>query len=130
VVPSRNRARWVALRAAGLPCVVVVSVYGELSTPALVAVALTGALLAVVGLVRRAGLAAPAVGRRGVAWLGWLAAAMALETLTLLDDDLRTLSDLLDPVLAHPAARGAATASWLAAGAWLVTRPGRPDGER
>jgi hypothetical protein len=41
----------------------------------------------------------------------------------LADDDLPTLSDLADPALASPALRGAATLCWLAAGAWLLTRP-------
>ena len=130
MVLSQGWAWWAALAAAGAACTVVVMAYGELSAPALAAVALTGAALAVAGLTWRAGRAAAPVGWRGIPWLGWLAAAIAWEALTLLDEDLWTLSDLLDPVLAHPAARGAATLGWLAAGAWLVTRPGEADGER
>lgn len=107
----------------GVPCVIAVMVYGELSTAALVAVGSTGAVLAGVGLTQRAGEAAPPVGRRALPWLGWLAAAMAFELLALVHDDLPTLSDLMDPVLALPALRGAATAGWLAAGAWLLARP-------
>jgi hypothetical protein len=116
------------LAAVGVPCVAVVAVYGELTAPTLVAVVLTGGALAAAGLRWRAGRAAAPVGRGGLPWLGWLAASGAWETVTLIDHDLRTLSDLLDPVLAHPAARGAAALGWLAAGAWLVTRPGRPGG--
>lgn len=112
------------------PCVAAVIVYGELSTGALVAVGTTGAVLAAVGLGRRAGEAAPPVGWRGLPWLIWLAAAVAWELLTLVDDDLPTLSDLLDPVLARPALRGAATLGWLAAGAWLLARPRHPDRPR
>ena len=102
--------------------------YGELSTGALVAVGATGVLVAAVGLARHAGEAAPPVGRRSLPWLGWLAAATAWEAVTLLDDDLPTLSDLADPLLAHPPLRGAATVVWLVAGAWLVPRPrSRPE---
>ena len=54
----------------------------------------------------------------------WLAAAVAWEFLVLLGG-LPTVSDLADPVLAHPAVRAAVTLAWLIAGAWLVTRPGR-----
>jgi hypothetical protein len=108
---------------AGVPCVAAVVTYGELSTGALTAVAATGALLAGVGLLRRAGEAAPPVARGHLPWLTWLTAAMAWELLTLVDDDLPTLSDLADPVLAVPALRGAATITWLAAGAWLLARP-------
>lgn len=106
-----------------VPCVAAVTFFGELSLGALIAVGVTGVLVAVVGLVRHAGEAAPPVGRRGLPWLGWLAAAVAWEVVTLLGDDLPTLSDLADPLLAHPPLRGAATVGWLVAGAWLVTRP-------
>ena len=97
--------------------------YGELSAPALVAVVGAGGLLAAVALVERAGAAAPPVGRGGLPWLVWLAAAGAWEALALVSPRLPTLSDLLDPLLAVPALRGAATVGWLAAGAWLLTRP-------
>lgn len=122
----RRTARRLAPLAVGLPCVVAVVGYGELSAGSLVAVATTGAVLAGIGLVGRAGEAAPPVGRSAAPWLLWLAAVVAWELLTLVDDDLPTPSDLLDPVLAHPALRGAATIGWLAAGAWLLTRPGCP----
>jgi hypothetical protein len=107
----------------GVPCVAAVVVYGELSLPALLAVAGTGAVLAGVGLARRAGEASAPVGPRGLPWLLWLAAAVGWELVTLLDDRLPTVSDLLDPALAVPALRGAATLGWLAFGAWLITRP-------
>jgi hypothetical protein len=101
--------------------------FGELSTGALLAVGGSGVLVAVVGLARSAGEAAPPVGRRGLPWLAWLAAAGAWEVVSLLHEDMPTLSDLADPLLGHPAARGAATVCWLWAGCWLVTRPGRPE---
>jgi hypothetical protein len=63
------------------------------------------------------------VGRRALPWLLWLVALTGWEALALAADGLPTLSDLLDPVLAHPLVRAAATAGWLAAGAWLVGRP-------
>jgi len=97
--------------------------FGELSTGALVAVGSTGALIAIVGLADRAGEAAPPVGRRGLPWLGWLAAVLAWEVVSLVDGDLPTLSDLADPVLASPPVRGAATVFWLGVGAWLIARP-------
>ena len=109
-------------------CIAAVTVFGELSTGALLAVGGTGLLVAVLGLARHAGEAAAAVGRRGLPWLVWLAAAVAWEVVTLLDDDLPTVSDLADPLLSHPPVRGAATVGWLVAGAWLITRPGsRPE---
>ena len=111
----------------GVPCVIAVIVCGELSTGALIAVGTTGAVLAGVGLARRAGEAAPPVGRRGWPWLVWIAAAGTWEALTLVDDGLPTLSDLLDPILAHPALRGAATICWLMVGAWLLARPCHRD---
>ena len=111
--------------AVGLPSVAAVVVWGELSVGALLAVGTTGAAVAAVALARRSGQAAPSVGRRGLPWLGWLAAAVAWEVWTLLDDGLPTISDLADPLLAHPATRGAATLCWIAVGAWLVARPHR-----
>jgi hypothetical protein len=110
--------------AVGLSCVVAVLVFGELSTGALLVVGGTGVLVVVVGLAHRAGEAAEPVGRRGLPWLGWLAAGVAWEFLALVDDDLPTVSDLADLVLAHPPVRAAATLAWLIAGAWLLTRPG------
>lgn len=121
---SSRRPRRLALLLA-VPCAAAVAVAGELSTGALLAVGAAGVLVAAVGLARRAGDAAPPVGRRGLPWLVWLAAAAAWEGVTLADDDLPTLSDLADPVLAHPPLRAAATVGWLLAGAWLVSRPHR-----
>ena len=117
------RTRWLTSLAVGVPCVAAVLVFGELSTGALLAVGSTGVLVAVVGLARRAGEAALPVGRRGLPWLAWLAAGVTWELFTLLDDDLPTVSDLADLVLAHPPVRAAATLAWLIAGAWLLTRP-------
>jgi hypothetical protein len=112
--------------AVAVPCVAAVVIWGELSAVTLLAVATTGALVAGLGLTRRSGEAAPPVGRRGLPWLGWMTAAVAWELGALADDDLPTASDLADPLLAHPALRGAATVCWLAAGAWLLARPRRP----
>lgn len=126
-MPSSRSSRQLAWLTLGVPCVVAVVVYGELSTGALVAVGSTGALLAGVGLTQRVGEAAPPVGSGGLPWLGWLVAVAAWELLTLVDGALRTLSDLLDPVLAHPGPRGVATLGWLAAGAWLLARPRQRD---
>ncbi len=107
----------------GVPCVAAVMICGELSTGALIAVGTTGAVLAGIGIARRAGEAAPPVGRRGWPWLAWLAAVAAWEVLTLVDGDLPSLSDLADPILARPELRGIATIGWLMAGAWLLARP-------
>ena len=117
-------ARRLTSAAAAAACAAGVAVSGELSPGALLAVAAAGAVVTAVGLARRAGAASAPVGRRGLPWLGWLAAALAWELLTLADDDLPTLSDLADPALASPVLRGGATLAWLAAGAWLVTRAG------
>jgi hypothetical protein len=118
-------ARRLFCGALAVPCAAAVAAFGELSAGALVAVVATGLLVAAIGLVARAGEAAPAVGRRGLPWAAWLVAGAAWELSTLLHDDLPSVSDLADPLLAHPLARGAATLAWLAAGAWLVTRPAR-----
>ncbi|RFU21696.1 hypothetical protein D0Z06_10670 [Geodermatophilus marinus] len=101
----------------------VVGVAGELSPGALGAVGVAGAVVAVLATARRSGAAARPVGRRGLPWAAWAAAALGWELVTLLDDDLPTASDLADPLLAHPVARAAATLCWLAVGAWLLTRP-------
>jgi hypothetical protein len=111
--------------AVAVPCVATVVVWGELSLGAFLAVVTAGVIVVGLGLARRAGEAAPPVGRRGVPWLGWLTAAVAWELVTLADDGVPTVSDLADPLLAHPVLRGAATLAWLAAGAWLLARPGR-----
>ncbi|MGY1728321.1 hypothetical protein ACI79J_15230 [Geodermatophilus sp. SYSU D01062] len=122
--PSRTRRVAAAVVAAG--CTAAVTASGELSTGALLAVGGTGLLALAAGLATRAGAAAPRVGRRALPWLAWLAAALAWEVAALLDGDLPALSDLVDPLLAHPAARAAATLGWLGAGAWLLTRPAVP----
>lgn len=122
-----RRSAWVTL---ALLCTGVVAVYGELSVQALVTVAATGTVFAAVGLARRAGEGADRVGRRGSAWSVWLMTALLWEGLTLRDDSLPTLSDLMDPVLAHPVPRGTATACWLAVGGWLLTRPAQRDASR
>ncbi len=127
---SSSCTRRLVFLAVAAPCVAAVMVSGELGTGALLAVGGTGVLCAVVGLAARVGEAEPPVGRRGLPWLGWLAAAVAWEVLTLLDEDLPTLSDLADPVLAHPPVRGAATVGWLVAGAWLLARPRHPPERR
>ena len=124
---SSRSARRLTPLAFGVPCVAAVMICGELSTGALIAVGTTGAVLAGVGLARRAGEAAPPVGRRGWPWLVWLAAAVTWEVVTLVDGDLPTLSDLADPVLARPEVRGVATIGWLLAGAWLLARPRHGD---
>ena len=108
-----------------IPCVAAVVIWGELSPVTFVAVGITGGVVTGVGLAGRAGEAAAPVGRRGLPWLGWLAAAVSWELVTLADGGMPTVSDLADPLLAHPALRGAATICWLAAGAWLVARPRR-----
>jgi hypothetical protein len=123
-VGGSRRLRRLTWAAAAAACAAAVAVSGELSAGALLAVAAAGVVVAGVGVARRAGAAAPPVGRRGLPWLGWLAAAVVWELVTLADDDLPTLSDLADPVLASPALRGLATVCWLAVGAWLVARPG------
>ncbi len=112
-----------AFGVAGAACVCAVAWFGELSAGALVAVAATGLLVAGSGVLRRSGEAAAPVGRGARPWLAWLAAVAAWETLALTGRDIPTASDLLDPVLAHPLVRAAATAGWLAVGAWLVGRP-------
>ena len=103
-------------------CALAVAVWGELSLGAHVAVGAAGTLVVAVGLARRSGEAAPAAGRPALPWLVALAAAAAWELTALLSDALPTVSDLADPVLAHPVLRAVATVAWLAGGAWLVAR--------
>jgi hypothetical protein len=117
----------VAAVVAAVACAVAVAVWGELSAGALVSVGVAGAVVVLLGLLRRSGEASPPVGRRALPWLAWLAAALSWEVGTLASDDLPAVSDLADPVLAHPVLRAAATLAWLAGGAWLVTRPARAD---
>jgi hypothetical protein len=121
VVPSAG-ARRLVCGALAVPCAAAVAVFGELSPGALVAVATTGLLVTGLGLAARAGEAEPSVGRRGLPWAAWLVAVAAWELVTLLHPELPSLSDLADPLLAHPLARAAAALAWVAAGAWLVTR--------
>jgi hypothetical protein len=109
--------------------------YGELSAAALAAVLAAGLVLAGAGLARRAGSAAASVGAAARPWWGWLAALAGWEVYTRLDhawlpsrSELPTLSDLLDPGLAHPVVRGVATVAWFAAGVWLLSRP-RPGSD-
>jgi hypothetical protein len=125
-VLSSRSARWAWLTA-GAVCVAAVAVYGELSGQALLAVAATGVVVLAVGLVRRAGEAADPVGRRALPWSAWLLAALLWELITLVDARLATLSDLMDPVLASPVVRAAATAVWLAAGARLLALPAQRE---
>jgi hypothetical protein len=124
VLSAHRSHRFIAAAVAVL-CTAAVVAFGELSTGALLAVGGTGGLVVVAGVAGSAGDAAPPVGRRGLPWAGWLAAAVTWELLTLLDGDLPSVSDLADPVLSLPPVRGAATVVWLAAGAWLLTRPSR-----
>ena len=107
--------------AGAVACAAAVAAFGEFSRGALVAVTATGALVAGLGLARRAGSGAAAVRRPGVPPL--LGAVAVWDVVALVSDRLPTLSDLADPVLAIPALRAAATVVWLAAGVWLVTRP-------
>ena len=116
-------ARRLTCTAVAVACVTGVVVGGELSGSALLVVGLTGMLGAAFGVRWRSGEAASPVGRRGLPWLGWLAAVLLWEVVTLADDALPTVSDLADPLLASPVVRGAATLGWLGAGAWLLTRP-------
>ena len=120
---SSRWARRTAAALVGSVCVAVVAVHGELSVQALVAVTVTGAALCAVALVRRSGEGAGPAGRPALPWALWAGAALVWELVTLRAERLATLSDLMDPVLAHPVLRGAATVGWLAAGAWLLARP-------
>lgn len=107
----------------GAACACTVGVFGELSLGALLTTSAAGLVVAGAGLARRTGAAAAPVGPSGLPWLAWLTALGAWESYALASDDVPTLSDLLDPVLADPVVRSVATAGWLALGAWLLTRP-------
>ncbi|MGK5171551.1 hypothetical protein [Geodermatophilus sp. CPCC 205761] len=111
----------------GVPCVVVVTVSGELTPAALLAVTGAGGVVAAVALAARSGATAPPVGRAGRPWLLWIALVLAWEVTVLALPGVPSLSDLLDPVLAQPLVRAAATAGWLAAGGWLLARPSGRD---
>jgi hypothetical protein len=122
MVLSRS-ARRRTVAGVGLPCVVAVAVWGELTTGSLLAVTAAGAVVAALALGGRAGAAAAPVGVRGRPWLLWLAVALVWEAAALRLAGVPALSDLLDPVLAPPPVRAAAAAAWLAVGGWLVARP-------
>jgi hypothetical protein len=122
-VTSAHFLRGVTVAAGAVSCVTAVVVCGELSLGALLAVGTAGTIVVVVGLVRQSGETARPVGFRGLPWLVWTAVAVSWELLALARDDLPTVSDLADPVLARPVLRGAATLCWLAAGMWLLARP-------
>lgn len=118
--------RTVAWTLAAIPVAATVARFGELSIEAFVAVMVAGVAVMSVGLWRRSGSAAQFVGPGGFLWLGWVTAVSAWELAMFLDDTrFPTLSDLMDPVLAHPVVRGTATVAWFAAGVWLVRRPRR-----
>jgi hypothetical protein len=118
-----GRGRLLAWAIAAIPVAATVATYGELTVQAFLAVLLAGGALTVAALRRRAGSGSPAV-PGGPVWLAWLVAVGVWEFYTLLHEArLPTLSDLMDPVLAHPVIRGAATVVWFAAGIWLLHRP-------
>ena len=118
--------RRVTVAAGAMSCVAAVMIWGELSLGALLAVGTAGVVIAGRALLQRSGESARPVGRRGLPWLAWTATAVSWELVALAHEDLPTLSELTDPVLAHAALRGAATLCWLAAGVWLLARPVRP----
>jgi hypothetical protein len=120
--PSRRSALGWTL--AVIPVVATVATFGELTLQSFAAVLAAGTLLTALALRRRSGSAAERVGPLGLVWLAWLAVVSLWELATLLDAaSLATLSDLMDPVLAHPALRGAATVVWAVCGWWLLRRP-------
>lgn len=107
-----------------IPVVATVATFGELTIESFVAVLDGGSVLMALALRRESGSAAPRVGPAGFAWLGWLVVVALWELATLLDArTLATLSDLMDPVLAHRWLRGAATVLWAVWGWWLLRRP-------
>ena len=106
-----------------LGCAVAVGISGELSVGALIAVCAAGTVVVGLGLARRSGADAPPLARNALPWVVVLVAVLAWELVALTSGALPTFSDLADPVLADPVARGAATLGWLAVGAWLVRRP-------
>ncbi|MFW3169254.1 hypothetical protein [Geodermatophilus sp. CPCC 206100] len=116
-------ARWATVVVLGVPCTAAVTVWGELSPGSLAAVLGTGTVVAALALAGRSGAGAPPVGRGGRPWLLWALVVIGWELATLALPAVPTLSDLLDPVLAHPPVRAAATVGWLALGGWLIGRP-------
>jgi hypothetical protein len=118
-----GHGRMLAWAITAIPVAATVATYGELTVQAFVAVLLSGGALMVAALRRRAGSGSPAV-PGGRVWLAWLVVLGVWEFYTLLHEaHLPTLSDLMDPILAHPMIRGAATVVWFAAGIWLLRRP-------
>jgi hypothetical protein len=123
VVGSR-RARSFGWVVAAIPVAATVGTYGELSPEAFVAVSVAGLVLMTIGLRRRVGAGAAAVPRTALWWLGWLVLVSLWELWTKLHDaQYPTLSDLMDPVLAHHWPRALATVAWFAVGVWLLRRP-------
>jgi hypothetical protein len=109
--------------ALGVPCTAAVAAWGELTAGSLVAVVGTGTVVAALALAGRSGAGAPPVRHAGRPWLLLLVLILAWEAATLALPGVPTLSDLLDPVLAHLPVRAAATVGWLALGGWLLGRP-------
>jgi hypothetical protein len=130
VLSSRVRAVLTVAACAGcaLGVALVVGLSGELSPGAHLAVLTAGAVVVGVGLARRTGAGSPPAGRTARLWLVCLGLALAGEAVALADEELPTVSDLLDPVLAPWPVRAAATLAWLVAGARLVTTPGATIG--
>ena len=113
---------------AAIPVAATVGTYGELTPEAFVAVLLAGSALSAVALRRRSGSGAERAPRAALAWLVWLVAVGVWELNTVLHESrLPTLSDLMDPILAHPLIRAAATVAWFLAGIWLLARPAAPE---
>jgi hypothetical protein len=130
VPSSRLRTRSTAALWAGcaLGAAVGVGLGGELSSAAHLAVLAAGAVVVGLGLVNRTGAGSRPVAPPAGRWLVWPALALAWEAVALVHGDLPTVSDLLDPLLAPAVVRAAATVAWVAAGAWLATRPGPAAG--
>lgn len=109
---------------AAIPVAATVGTYGELTPEAFVAVIVAGFALSGVALRRRSGSGAEPASRTALVWLVWLVAVGLWELNTVLHESrLPTLSDLMDPILAHPLIRATATAAWFLAGIWLLARP-------
>lgn len=124
---SNRNLELVPLSAIGIAVVATVVTFGQLTLQAFLAVLAAGLVISAVGLARRAGSGVPPVGPAGRVWLGWLVTGTLWEALMFARNSrFPTLSDLLDPALAHPAVRGLATVGWLALGRWLITRPAGP----
>lgn len=136
-------ARPLTVAALGAGSATAVAIAGELSTGAHVAVIGTVSIVAAVALARPVaprtrGQKSPFLPDGGgrsrppprQKWRSLLVVAvvvLAWEGISLATPGLPTVSDLLDPVLAHPLPRGAATLAWYAVGVRLaaVDAPGR-----